>query len=264
MQVRGIDLAVTILGTGRPFIWGHGMTWSRALEEESGLFLWHGLADLLQIIRYDARGHGTSEASYLAADYQWPNLAADMLGVADAVGAPCFLAGGASMGCATALYAALAAPERINALCLVIPPTAWETRAAQADLYDNLAHMVETQGLASLVALLKQRPLLPQFLLEAIPTLEEISLQHIAALQERMVPALLRGAGLSNFPARDTLQTLTMPVLILAWADDAGHPVSTATELGRLLPQARLHIASSLQEIQAWPEVLRNFVQQLP
>jgi len=63
MQVRGIDLAVTILGTGRPFIWGHGMTWSRALEEESGLFLWHGLADLLQIIRYDARGHGTSEAS---------------------------------------------------------------------------------------------------------------------------------------------------------------------------------------------------------
>ncbi len=263
MQVRGIDLAVTVLGTGRPFIWAHGLTWSRALEEEAGLLLWHGLADILQIIRYDARGHGTSEASYHAADYQWTNLAADMLGVADALGVTRFIAGGASMGCATALYAALAAPERINALFLVIPPTAWETRAAQADLYDNLARTVETQGLASLVAVLKQRPLLPPFLLQAIPTLADLCLQHTAALPEGMVPALLRGAGLSNFPARDTLQTLTMPTLILAWADDAVHPVSTATELGRLLPQAHLHIASSLKEVQEWPDVLRNFVRQL-
>lgn len=263
MQVRGVNLAVTVLGTGRPFIWAHGMTVSRAWEEEAGLFLWHGLADILQIIRYDARGHGASEASYLAADYQWTNLAADMLGVADAVGVTRFLAGGASMGCATALYAALAAPERINALFLVIPPRAWEERAGYAYLCDNLARTVETQGLASLVSFLKERPMLPQFLLKAIPTLEDLSLQHAAALHAGMVPALLRGVGLSNFPARDMLQTLTMPTLILAWADDAVHPVSTAIELGRLLPQAHLHIAGSLKEVQEWPKVLREFVRQV-
>ncbi len=45
-------------------------------------------------------------------------------------GAQKFVAGGSSMGCATSIYAALLAPERMKALVLVIPPTAWETRAA--------------------------------------------------------------------------------------------------------------------------------------
>lgn len=77
-------------------------------------------------------------------------------------------------------YAALAAPERIDALVLALPPTVWETRDAQADLYENLARLVETEGLASRLALLKQRPLLPPFLLQPLPTLEELSLQHVA------------------------------------------------------------------------------------
>jgi pimeloyl-ACP methyl ester carboxylesterase len=240
------------------------MTWNQALEDETGLFCWSGLADLLQIIRYDARGHGASEASYLATDYHWGNLGTDMLGVAEAVGTTRFIAGGASMGCATALCAACAAPECIDALFLVIPPTAWETRAAQADVYNNLAHVVETQGLSALVEILKQRPLLPQFLVGAFPAWADLHLRHIAALQERMVPALLRGAGLANFPPRDQLQTLTIPTLILAWADDASHPLATAQELAGLLSQAQLHIASSVTELQTWPDLLRDFVRHIP
>jgi 3-oxoadipate enol-lactonase len=159
-----------------------------------------------------------------------------MLGVADAVGAARFIASGASMGCATALCAAYTAPERIDALFLIVPPTAWETRAAQTDVYNNLARVVEMQGLMALVDMLKQRPLLPQFLVEAFPAWAALHLRHITDLQERMVPALLRGAGLANFPPRDQLQTLTMPTLILACADDASHPLATATELVDLLP----------------------------
>jgi pimeloyl-ACP methyl ester carboxylesterase len=264
MQVRGLDLAVTVLGTGKPFIWGHGMTWNRALEDETGLFCWNGLADLLQIIRYDARGHGASEASDLATDYHWANLGTDMLGVADAVGATRFIAGGASMGCVTALCAACAAPERIDALFLVVPPTAWETKAARAEVLNDLARVVETQGLAALVEVLKKSPLLPQFLVNAFPDWATCHLRHIAALPERIVPAIFRGAALSNFPPRDQIQTLPMPTLILAWADDASHPVATSTELVGLLPQAQLHVASSVQELQTWPDLLRDFVQHIP
>ncbi|MET0378834.1 MAG: alpha/beta hydrolase [Spongiibacteraceae bacterium] len=202
--------------------------------------------------------------SYQPVDYQWPQLASDMFGVADAMGASRFIAGGASMGCATAIYAALAAPERIDALILAIPPTAWETRAAQASVYDKMAQMVETDGLASLLQLFRLRPLFPQFLLQALPGLGEIGLRHMGALAPAMVSSLMRGAGASNLPAREMIATLSMPVLILAWPDDAVHPVSTATELARLLPCAELHIANTLDDVQAWPTLIRKFVDKLP
>ena len=115
-------------GSGRPFLWAHGLTSSIAAERDGGLFQWE---DGVELVRYDARGHGRSPAGSSSADYEWPSLAEDFLAVADSVGFDSMVAGGASMGCATVLYAALAAPSRVDALVLAIPPTAWETRAAQ-------------------------------------------------------------------------------------------------------------------------------------
>src|SRR5258708_5950146 len=113
---------------------------SMALEDSTPWSLqWDELAEVAKIVRYDARGHGLSEASYTPEDYQWSHLAEDMLALADQVGFERFVAGGQSMGCATTIYAALAAPERIKGLVLANPPTAWETRAAQAGLYDQMA-----------------------------------------------------------------------------------------------------------------------------
>jgi pimeloyl-ACP methyl ester carboxylesterase len=265
MLIRDLDFHLSDTGRGRPFIWGHGLTWSQALENEADLFLWGALADVLQIVRYDARGHGATGASYRACDYTWPQLGADMLAVAAAaVNAPRFIAGGASMGCATALYAALAAPERIDALVLAIPPTAWETRSAQAAVYENMAGLVERKGLPALVELFRQRPLFPEFLLQALPALREIGPRYLAKLDERMLPFLLRGAGASNLPPRATLAMLNKPTLILAWGGDNVHPLSTAHELQHLLPSAKLHIAETLPQVRAWPQVLREFIEQLP
>jgi pimeloyl-ACP methyl ester carboxylesterase len=72
-------------------------------------------------------------------------------GIADQLGLERFVAGGVSLGCATALYAALVAPQRISALILGTPPTAWETRAAQAALYEQMAALVEARGTAALL-----------------------------------------------------------------------------------------------------------------
>jgi pimeloyl-ACP methyl ester carboxylesterase len=57
-----------------------------AQEDDVGLFDWVHTLRGIRLIRYDARGHGGSKATYRPEDYQWPALAADMLGLADALG----------------------------------------------------------------------------------------------------------------------------------------------------------------------------------
>ena len=81
------------------------------------IFDWSGLTDRFRVIRYDARGHGESDATANPDDYAYPLLGADALALATALGVDRFVAGGASMGSATALHAAVQAPERIVALC---------------------------------------------------------------------------------------------------------------------------------------------------
>src|SRR5579885_1383374 len=133
MKVNGVELNVKITGAenGIPFIWAHGLMASMAADDLVSWIKWDQLSDILRLVRYDARGHGQSEATANLPDYQWAALAQDMLALADQVGFTQFVAGGQSMGCATAIYAALAAPERIKGLVLMNVPTAWETRAAQ-------------------------------------------------------------------------------------------------------------------------------------
>ena len=134
MQISNLEFNVQVSGEGPAFIWAHGLTASMVSEDLLGIFEWDEFLDNIQLLRYDARGHGETEPSYTPADYHWSNLAKDMLSVADALGIDEFVAGGQSMGCATTIYAGLMAPERIKGLVLMNPPTAWETRAAQGDV----------------------------------------------------------------------------------------------------------------------------------
>jgi pimeloyl-ACP methyl ester carboxylesterase len=146
MIVRDIELNVRINGDGYPLIWGHGLTSSMAAEDDTNMFQWERMSELLKLVRYDARGHGESEASYKPEDYQWKNLAQDMLALADETGCERFIAGGQSMGCATSIYAAINDPQRVKALLLVNPPTAWETRAEQVSMYGKMAWMARILG----------------------------------------------------------------------------------------------------------------------
>ena len=263
MLVRGVDLDVSVVGSGKPFIWGHGLTFSRAFENDVDLFDWSELADRLKIIRYDARGHGLSEASYHWEDYRWANLAEDMFGVADAVGADRFIAGGASMGCGTSLNAAIQAPDRIEALILVIPPILWEARAAQEEIFSGLFDLFEKEGVPALEAMLRERPLLPAFMREAMPEIDDIYFSHLRKMDGKAISHLFLGAGRSNIPAREEIRKLTMPALILGWYDDPIHPEVSARELHDLLPNSTLHMVKEMKEIRAWGARIQTFLEGL-
>jgi hypothetical protein len=55
-----------------------------------------------------------------------------------------------------------------------------------------------------------------------------------------------------------------MPALILAWEDDPGHPLSSAEEFARLLPNSRLVIAKNMDDVLTWTRDIRTFIGNLP
>lgn len=78
MQVRGVDMAVSEQGTGLPFLWGHGLMGSMAQDDAADLLDWDVVAQSARLLRYDARGHGRSEATLDPGDYHWSEMASDL------------------------------------------------------------------------------------------------------------------------------------------------------------------------------------------
>ncbi len=76
--------------------------------------------------------------------------------------------------------------------------------------------------------------------------------------------AIFRGAALSNLPPKDQIRALAhIPTLILAWSDDPVHPVETAEELHRLLPNSTLWVAENEEAFGEIPARMIEFVVRL-
>lgn len=259
VEVRGVDLAIQDTGAGTPVLWGHGLTSSMAAEAAMGM----GVADLpedrYRLIRYDARGHGESGATADPADYAYPSLAADQLALADALGVDRFVSGGMSMGTGTALHVAVAAPDRVQALVLGIPPTAWEGRRAQGATYQDRGRVIREEGLAAFVDGVMAEPLAPIFEPFADQVRDGIRSRYEGYDPDVLAP-LLTGVGGSDLPEPDAIAALTMPVLVLAWPGDPVHPEATAQRLAELLPQAEVVTAASLKEVFTWSDRVVAFL----
>jgi len=121
MEERDIELTsgrthLRSEGRGRALVWTHGFLNSIAAED---------------------------------AAQSWPALGGDLLELVTALGLERPIAGGASMGTATSLHAAVRNPGAFSGLLLVVPPMAWDTRKEQADLYRAGAALVEARGVAA-------------------------------------------------------------------------------------------------------------------
>jgi pimeloyl-ACP methyl ester carboxylesterase len=265
MRVRGVDLTVRDSGRGLPLLWGHGLMGSIAQEDEAGMLPWQGLDapdSGVRLLRWDARGHGVSEATLDPDQYRWSALGADALALAEAMGCERAVFGGVSMGAATALHAAVEAPDRVAGLVLMAPPTAWDSRPRQARIYHGSARLVDWIGL---------RPFscLGALFARAVPNkglaaIQRSVMRGLRRADPRAVTAALRGAAASDLPDPERLRELReVPCLILAWTHDPSHPLSTAEQIAELLPDASLHVASNMEEIREWKTTLRGFLDAL-
>ena len=252
-------LNTAISGTGPTLIWAHGLMHSMDFESRTGWF--HPeCGSKVRRVRFDARGHGQSPGSVDVAHYLWSAQAADMLAIARAQSESSIALGGHSMGSASALLAAMQAPDKVSCLILATPPTAWRTRPAQIRRYRQMQRIIEQRGLASLVGLAAQNPALPDWLLAAHPAHANASQQALATMQQGNLMAILDAACQCDLPAPETLLQLRIPTLILGWRDDPIHPLETAEQLAAALPLAELQIIDSAGALQAWPSQIDDFV----
>ncbi len=251
-SVPGAELDYEISDEGGPAVVQlHGLTSSRYRDRLLDLDLGRGLSGT-RLLRYDARGHGRSTGRAEPGDYCWDRLADDLLTLLDEIFPGETVHGvGPSMGAGTLLHAVTRAPERISALTLVVPPTAWETRAAKADDYRAAVRMVETEGMAAFIEAGHLAPR-PPATVEAPETVPDVT--------EALLPSLLAGAALTDLPPSELVGKIAVPTLVLAWTEDPAHPVSTAESLVALIPDSRLVLAQTPADVGTWPALLHEQV----
>ncbi len=140
VEVGGHHLSLKRTGEGPPHILClHGLV--------DGLEIWEGLARRLagygQVIRFDQRAHGDSDAP--SGPYRREDLAADVAAILDRLELERALLVGHSMGGIVAMCAALAYPERIAGLVLL--GTASECSEKVAGWYERIARAGEAEGI---------------------------------------------------------------------------------------------------------------------
>lgn len=254
-DIRGARIAWNVTGRGPTVIWCHGMSASAYLQESVGQFDWKPLsASGFRLVRFDARGHGHSGGGETAEEYTWPELAHDLLGLLDMV-APGekVHAIGSSMGTASIIHAALAAPDRFDRLVLTTPPTFWTTRQEQIPLRLEGANFLEQHGLKAFERLSVDVP--------ASPALVDAR-RYVTPVQSRsaIFPWVLRGSAVSDLPPAEVLATLANPTLILSWTGDAVHPVGSGETLNGLFPNSTLDVAATPAELHTWPQKALDFL----
>jgi len=259
----GVELAVRQRGSGMPLVWGHALLGSIRVDDQADIWQWDEIEKHARLVRYDARGHGNSDGSYDPGDYRWSHLAGDMLSVARSVsaGSERYVLGGASMGCCTALEAALQAPERVAGLVLVLPPTAWRTRRKQISIYRKQAWVSGAFGTTP-YRLLRFLPGEAQ-MEDARRRLSLTTARELAVANPLYVQAALTGAARSDLPGTGTLRKLDMPTIIFSWEGDRTHPVSTAKILADTLPNVHSLIISESEDTGNWTDKLCGFLDQL-
>jgi 3-oxoadipate enol-lactonase len=254
--IRRSRIAYETTGEGTELIWGHGLSQSRALEAAAPLVDWSRVQ--AHVTRYDARGHGESDSTQELSGYTWAALAQDQLALADHLGIDRYIAAGASMGCGTALYAAVQAPQRVAKLVLAIPPTAWETRAERAGVLLAGADAIESGGVERVIEAQAAMPAPDPYASD--PDYQERSATATRSWDAARLALVMRGAAGADLPSRTDIAALTVPTLILSWTGDPTHPVETAAELARLIPHAEWHVASTAADLAGWTNLIAAFV----
>ena len=118
--------------------------------------------DTLQLVAIDLRGRGRSEVTG-AGTYGWRNHARDVLGIADAVGAPSFAVIGQSSGAAIAMTCAQLEPSRVERLVLVDLAGSPDERAV-APVVASVSRLGTVYPSAeAAIALIKQIGIIPEW-----------------------------------------------------------------------------------------------------
>jgi 3-oxoadipate enol-lactonase len=233
----GVALEVTDTGSGPGLLLVHGF--GGAKED----FADHvdALAARHRVVTFDHRGHGESDGPPDPTAYSLDRMAADVLGVADAIGIDAFRLLGHSMGGMVARRVVLVAPERIDALVLM-DTSPGPVPGLDPDLVDFAAGIALTEGKDVLKPMLDAAATLetPAYarLLAERPGFEEFELRKWDALSGVMWATMAR--EMAHQPDQLALLAgVRCPTLVIGGEEDAPF-VDASRDMAATIPGAEL------------------------
>lgn len=228
IAANGTVLHTKTEGTSGPWVvLAHGIA--------TDLSLWNEIAERLawrfRVLRYDARGHGGSEAPHGA--YDLGILGRDALGLMDALGIGQAHFAGLSMGGMVGLGLALDHPKRLLSLACLdarasAPPAyreAWGARAAA----------VAEGGMETMV-----EPSLSRWFASGFREAHPAEVARVAAMVRATHPDGYRGcaAALQELDYGERLRAIMVPTLYLVGTEDSGAPPEVMRAMADATPSA--------------------------
>ena len=239
VKLDRVSLAAQDAGAGVPVVLLHGLTatrryvvmGSRALERSEH-----------RVVSYDARGHGRSSPAPDPEAYRYRDLGRDLLAVLDEFDIDRAVLAGASMGAHTALWLALAHPERVAGLVVITPGYDPETvgDAERLARWDALASGLREGGVEGFIEAYGE-PRVPSAWRESVI---KVMRQRLALHEhpEAVADALSAVPRSRPFQRLEDLAKVSVPAVVVASADepDPEHPQALAAAYARAIPGARL------------------------
>jgi len=271
IEVGGGALAVVEEGAGGiPLLLVHG--WTGSKEDFADWMI--PLADAgFHVVAPDHRGHGASHKPDDEDQYSLDILAADMLGVADALGWDRFVLLGHSMGGMVAQKIAIGWPERLRGLVLMDThhgPLSVERTVVEVGV--EMARTLGTGAIADMMAAATEPGPLDTEAYQRVcaerPGHFERGVEMTRASSSAMFAAML--VEMASTPSRlDALAALGVPTLVIVGDQDL--PFIPASEaLAAAIPGARYEVlpdaghSPQFEAPDAWWAVLSSFLEGLP
>lgn len=218
---------------------GSGPVVTLAHSLATDLTLWDDIAAEMArhytVLRYDARGHGQTDAT--EEPYDFPMLVNDLVGLLDALKIERTHFVGLSMGGMLGQHFALTHPQRLDHLALVsttsrIPPEAgvlWDERIATARTRGMAAHVESTLARWFTAP---HRALHPEIMTRIGGLIAATPVAGFAGW----------GAAIRTLDLTEKLGVVCAPTLVVVGADDPGTPPAASEVIAAAIPGARLEI----------------------
>jgi 3-oxoadipate enol-lactonase len=173
------------------------------------------LVGTYRVIRYDARGHGSSSAS--PGDYSIEQLGRDALAILDAEGARQAHICGISLGGLTAMWLGVNAPDRVSSL--ILANTA--ARIGSVQSWTDRMTLVQERGMGSVAEMAIPRWFSPRYRQRH----DEVVTQFKTMVETCPTAGYLGCcAALRDEDLREAISKISCPVLVVAGSTDEATP----------------------------------------
>jgi 3-oxoadipate enol-lactonase len=212
----------------------------------SSLLMWNPQMDVLethfQVLRYDIRGHGLSDAP--SGPYTLELLGDDVIGLLDALNMNKVHFVGLSMGGMIGQGLALNYSHRLRSLALC--DTASIVPAEAQPIWQERIDKTREKGMEALLEETMGRWFTPSFLKQNSPMLALIRKQFLATPASGYIGC---AEAIRKLNYLDRLSLIKMPTLIMVGEDDPGTPVSASEAMHERISNSKLVILPSARHL---------------